>query len=452
MQRVHYFLFAVLSTFIFTGPSIAQDPADVAKTMLSLGFRVTQTAMLDPTASESDQFGMLTKRRYSIKSLRPVPGERDLFYRYTVDVEAYKDHVHAQSRVDHIDSDPPGPDTKLRPESALREAFRRANLVFVISTDVYKFVVEKSLRGFREALQQAIPDIGDHRSSSYMPCGPLLTSTVVGRCRSVADAKKRYFSYLLTFDVEKTLAGEFKGNTITFEAIPGRVRRGTAEARLINALKIMRDDDGFRCDSSSAMRLTLNQEYGDGGVVTLTSLLHFEPASGHRGSADRQSKPTTVRDYLLLLPEKYFVFESCVPDEDPECREAKADYLKRFVEVEDIPNGYIKGSCDGAQKCMEMAIFKKPDGSHIVGLGVFHEGLKEYFFLDYRNGMWTDVSTTLVPEFSKRNYYDLPRYGTAIRVSAGEVVAAGDGWEQTRKGRPLYNLEWKDGRFVIRRR
>src|SRR5687768_15883661 len=86
-------------------------------------------------------------------------------------------------------------------------------------------------------------------------------------------------------------------------------------------------------------------------------------------SAVAQTKqPKTVRDFFNLLPQKYFPLEGCMPKTDRNCEKARAEYLNTFLEVEDTANGYLKGGCDGAQTCLEMALFKRPDNTYIVAL------------------------------------------------------------------------------------
>lgn len=159
-------------------------------------------------------------------------------------------------------------------------------------------------------------------------------------------------------------------------------------------------------------------------------------------------QPRTVRDFFMLLPEKYFLLESCEPSKDRDCRRAKLNYLKTFTEVEDTANGYLKGGCDGAQSCMEMALFKRPDGTYLVGLAVSAEMMEDYYFLDYKNGVWTDVSAEVVPEFSRKNMYEIPRKGTTVKVYAKKIIEKGDDYEIAEKGAKLYDLEWKDGKFL----
>ena len=141
--------------------------------------------------------------------------------------------------------------------------------------------------------------------------------------------------------------------------------------------------------------------------------------------------PKTVRDFFALLPEKYFILEGCFRESDKDCSKARAEYLKTFTEVEDIANGYFKGGCDGAQACIEMAIFKRPDGSYLVGLATSGEMMNDFYFLDYKDGKWSDISSTVVPEFSKKNWYELPRVGTTVKVFAKKI-----------------DEQWKDGKFT----
>jgi hypothetical protein len=160
--------------------------------------------------------------------------------------------------------------------------------------------------------------------------------------------------------------------------------------------------------------------------------------------------PKTVRDFFMLLPEKYFTLEGCEREKDKGCRKSREDYLKTFGEVVDIQNGYMKGGCDGGQACIEMAIFKRPDGSYLIGVATFAEMLNDNYFLNYKDGTWTDVSST-VPEFSKKNMYELPRNGTTVKVFAKKIVDQGPDFEASEKGAKLYDLEWKDGKFAIKR-
>ncbi len=165
-------------------------------------------------------------------------------------------------------------------------------------------------------------------------------------------------------------------------------------------------------------------------------------------SSVAQNEPKTVMDFIALLPEKYFILEGCERATDKDCKKARAEYLETFTEVSDIKNGYFKGGCDGGQSCIEMAIFKRSNGTYLVGVATFAEMMNDFYFLDYADGKWTDVSADVVPEFSKKNWYDLPRVGTTMKVYAKKVVEKTAEFEISEKGDLLYELAWKDGKFA----
>lgn len=161
-----------------------------------------------------------------------------------------------------------------------------------------------------------------------------------------------------------------------------------------------------------------------------------------------QNKLKTPREYFLALPDKYFSLDCCY-DQKP-ARKAKEKFLKQFVDVEDNANGYIHAFGDAAQDGMAIALFKRPDGSHMIGFYDYGEGGPEdtpwtYFFY-YKNGRFTDVSRTLIKGYDKTKYiYELPRQGTTVTVYAKDEN--GQDWY---KGAKLYELEWKGGKFVRR--
>lgn len=159
------------------------------------------------------------------------------------------------------------------------------------------------------------------------------------------------------------------------------------------------------------------------------------------------SEPTNVMEFFAALPEKYFNLEGCDRATDSDCSKARAEYLKQYSEVADIKNGYFKGGCDGGQSCIEMAIFKRPNGKYLVGVATMGEMLNDFHFLDYAGGQWNDASAD-VPEYSSKNWYDLPRIGTTMAVFEKKVIEKGEDYEATEKGRKLYDLVWKDGKFT----
>jgi hypothetical protein len=201
----------------------------------------------------------------------------------------------------------------------------------------------------------------------------------------------------------------------------------------------------FACAGRASDSAPPNTSNGSSPVEGNSAAPESDAAPSKAGA--KSDQPRTVRDFFMLLPEKYFLLEGCDRARDKDCRKAKVDYLKTFAEVEDTANGYLKGGCDGAQSCMEMALFKRPDGTYLVGLTTSNEMMNDYYFLDYTDGKWTDISSKVVPEFSKKNMYELPRYGTTMQVFSTKLVEKGGDYEIRDKAAKLYDLEWKDGRF-----
>ncbi len=163
-------------------------------------------------------------------------------------------------------------------------------------------------------------------------------------------------------------------------------------------------------------------------------------------SGDLANKPKTVRDFFMALPAKYFPIESCEPATDKGCLKAKRDYLKTFLEIEDTANGYLKAGCDGAQSCLEMAIFKKADGDYLIGVRSDFEMGSDSYFIDFANGKWIDVGSAIVEGFSKNNYYTFPRKGTTVEVFE-KLAEDAEPTADLGKGKKLYDLEWKNGKF-----
>ena len=157
--------------------------------------------------------------------------------------------------------------------------------------------------------------------------------------------------------------------------------------------------------------------------------------------------PRTVRDFFNLLPQKYFPLEGCSANPTRQnCERARREYVDSYLEIEDTANGYWKSGCDGAQSCLTMALFKRPNGTYLVALKTEFEAGTDNYFLEYKNGRWADIARTAIPEFSADRIYELPRRGTTIEVYA--VKNSGDIPE---RGKKLYDLVWKNGKFSVKR-
>jgi hypothetical protein len=165
-------------------------------------------------------------------------------------------------------------------------------------------------------------------------------------------------------------------------------------------------------------------------------------------SANAQTKePKTVREFFNLLPQKYFMLEGCADNPTKQnCDKARSRYIDSFLEIEDTANGYWKSGCDGAQSCLTMALFKRPNGGYIVALKNEFEMGTDNYFLEYKNGKWFDIAGQVIPNFSKNNIYELPQKGTTI-----EVFAKKKSDDIPERGKKLYDLVWKNGKFSVKR-
>ena len=187
-------------------------------------------------------------------------------------------------------------------------------------------------------------------------------------------------------------------------------------------------------------------------VYLLLMLVAAAPALGQRPAAGassgaRAGQPKTVREFFALLPQKYFTLEGCVNKlTKKNCDRARAEYLKRHLKVEDVARGYMRGDCDGAQSCFQMALFKRPDGTYVVGLTTSLAGDESSYFLEYKGGGWHDVGRRVVPGYGKDKVYELPRYGTTVKVYENNGL---EGNEYSERGPKLYDLAWANGTFTI---
>jgi|GEM_PF-1173868 len=150
--------------------------------------------------------------------------------------------------------------------------------------------------------------------------------------------------------------------------------------------------------------------------------------------AAQSSPPKTVLDYYLLLPEKYFEAN-------------KEQRVKWMLEpgngaVVDIKNGYIYAAGDGAQTPHYVCLFKRPKGSPLVAVKSHPSDTREITYLhfyEYKQGALVEVKKGVLPLKINENFrYELPRYGTTIKVS-------------DQHGRKLYSLHWSGQRFVLQK-
>lgn len=178
---------------------------------------------------------------------------------------------------------------------------------------------------------------------------------------------------------------------------------------------------------------------------TETATVEKTPAK--QTSETNAKEPKTPREFFMLLPERYFRLEA-VGDKSKTAKQAKEEFLKTRLEVEDNENGYLRAYADGAQPGIVIALFKHPGGGYLVGIEVVGDGENANHFLEYADGKWSDVAARIVPDYGANKFYNLPRYGTTIEVYKRlPEQEAGDG----EQGAKLYNLVWKEGKFTVQK-
>lgn len=164
-----------------------------------------------------------------------------------------------------------------------------------------------------------------------------------------------------------------------------------------------------------------------------------------RKKQDIQANPLDIVEYYLIMPsEEYWDFEGKTSDRFT----ARQQYLKensmRKVMI-DKKNAYLTISdvTNELEFKLTMCYFVKADKTKVLAVHYYNEGgdcdshlLK---FYTYSAGKWKDVTTTVLPPLSLKNYniqeknfvavdflYTLPQFGTDIKVRAASICEQDD--------------------------
>ena len=151
-----------------------------------------------------------------------------------------------------------------------------------------------------------------------------------------------------------------------------------------------------------------------------------------------ETQPRTVTDLYLSLPgsingiqgtqeseitgfENDFFFYA---NERNESRDAIGKYRKALIKIEDIKNGYLRLESNGWKGWAEIALFKKADGSYVVGISQVTcepNCTGGILFTTYKSGRWKNVTQQVFPYSSQpHGYYKLPRVGTSVVRICGD--------------------------------
>ena len=174
-----------------------------------------------------------------------------------------------------------------------------------------------------------------------------------------------------------------------------------------------------------------------------------------------QTQPTKVTDFYLALPGGINGIQGTQDSEIPgfesdfffyanERNESKASslrYRKSLIKIEDVKNGYLRLELNEWKGWVEIALFKKADGSYLVALSQVACGSGcrgGILFTTYKNGHWKNATKQVFPESSQhKGYYKLPRVGTSIIRVCGDV-----GGGSCHPGEKLAEFQWNKERFV----
>lgn len=169
------------------------------------------------------------------------------------------------------------------------------------------------------------------------------------------------------------------------------------------------------------------------GLTLLLSAAVLASAFGVPTTAAQSKRPRNVRDFFLLVPERYVGYPL-------EFRK----YLlgdRSGMTVVDVKNGYISYDASDNPEKLEFAIFKKADGTYLAAYSIPYDPHEQsdskFLLLAYDKGTWSDVTGELLPApFDKKLSYKLPRRGR-------EIIVTDEG------GRQKYTLVWKGDKFAL---
>jgi len=169
-------------------------------------------------------------------------------------------------------------------------------------------------------------------------------------------------------------------------------------------------------------------------MILRTLLLVVVGALGAQLIDAQTTQPHTVRDYYLLLPDKYF--------EANQQQRVKWMLDPKRGAIVDAKHGYLFAPGDGAQMSLVVCLFKNHDGTYTTGVDATYSEdsvFSRLSFYHYVNGGLVDVTKSIVPvTLPEEHWYEMPRCGRTIKVA-------------TQKRRHLYDLVWNGRRFQVKR-
>lgn len=143
-----------LFLFVVAFNSATMQQNKVEKFVASSGYAIKSKTEIDPSEWEKSQYNLQGKKRFAIKSIKPVPKNRGHYFRFLIDEEKYLNQTDAIARLNKLYELPPGVESKAEPNYVLRKGFRQGNLVYIVSTDAVMF--EEEMQRFVIKLEKTI--------------------------------------------------------------------------------------------------------------------------------------------------------------------------------------------------------------------------------------------------------------------------------------------------------
>jgi hypothetical protein len=166
-------------------------------------------------------------------------------------------------------------------------------------------------------------------------------------------------------------------------------------------------------------------------------------------SFGQNKAPKTVRDYFKLVPSEYFNVHCCDGNKDA--------FIKKYVDVLDTQNGFMKGADleeDPRYSGFVLKVFPSGAGGKTI-LGLYSSSIRwqDYYFLEYKNGKLLNISKT-IPSYSTDNIYEFPRAGSIVKVYKKKYSSPTKEInvdETVERGKYLYSLVWQNGKFTVKK-
>lgn len=146
VQRRTFFVPATPASAVKEKPAEAEAPPEPVfpkEVIASWGYRTTGIQKAEQSPWEVEHFGKAKVRQQSINGVKPVKGERNMYYRFVISEQTFATEAEAQGRITKIRDTPPGVNTKMEPRWVLCDGVASGKKAYIVWTDALKFSIEE---------------------------------------------------------------------------------------------------------------------------------------------------------------------------------------------------------------------------------------------------------------------------------------------------------------------